>query len=210
MAFAAYATVPELKAWVTLSDNLDDVVMQSVLDSVSRWIDQYCGTHFWQDGTVGVPVARTFTACSNQCRCIDIDDLVSLSTLKTDEGGDGTFEVTWSASDYQLQDVNRPNGEPFTKIEAVASLTFPARTSPGTRADRIEVTGVWGWGAVPNPVKQACLLQASRMLKRRYSPEGVAGFGEFGLIRVSQSDRDVEALLSDYTRTSRTTGVLIA
>jgi hypothetical protein len=212
MAFAPYATRPEFKAWVVLNDTIDDVVMDECLAAASRWIDDYCDRHFWQDGTVGTPVARTFTPCSNGCRCIDIDDLVSVTTLKTDDAGDGTYETTWSASDFQLQPVNRPTGHPYTQVEAVGSLTFPARTAPGSRANRVEITGVWGWGAIPAPVHTACLIEASKELKRRFSPEGVAGFGEFGLVRISSKpvDPTVEQLLSPYTRTSRTTGVLVA
>lgn len=199
MAFAPYATRPEFEAWVQLTDQVDAAVMDSVLDSVTRWEDEYCDRHFWQDGTVGSPVARSFTPCY-QYR-LDIDDLVSVSTFKTDEAGDGTFETTWSVSDYQLHPVNRPTGRPYTKVETVAGRLFPLRYDHSTRGNRVEITGVWGWPAVPGPVKQACLIQASRELKRRYSPEGVAGFGEFGPVRIgSRLDPDVQLMLDPYRR----------
>lgn len=205
MAFTPYVTVPEFKAWITLTDNIDDVVMAGILESVTEWIDEACDRHFWQDGTVGSPVARTFTPCYSSK--LDIDDLVSVTTFKTDESGDGTFETTWSASDYQLLPVNRPTGRPYTKVETVAGRMFPIRYDTSTRANRVEITGVWGWTTVPAPVKQACLEQANRELKRRYSPEGVAGFGEFGLVRVSRAlDSDVARNLDPYKRH----GVLIA
>jgi hypothetical protein len=211
VAFTPYATLPEFEAWVGLNDQIDTTVIDDIRITVTRWIDDYTGTHFWQDGTVGVPVARTFAPCNCGCRVLDIDDLVSITTLKTDDAGDGTYETTWSAGDYQLQPVNRPHGEPFNKVEAVGTLTFPMRTVPGSRANRIEITGVWGWAAVPAPVKQACLIQGSRVLKRRYSPEGVSSFGDLGLVRVgSRLDPDVEQLLADYTTTARDTGILIA
>jgi hypothetical protein len=212
VAFAPYATLPEFKAWVTLTDTVDDVVLSECLVAASRWIDEYTDTHFWQDGTVGVPVARTYVSCDPGCRCIDLDDLVSISTLKTDDAGDGTFETTWSASDFQLQPVNRPTGHPFNRVEAIGSLTFPARTAPGSRANRVEITGVWGWAAVPAPVHTACQIEALKELKRRFSPEGVAGFGEFGLVRISSKpvDPTVEQMLKPYTKTDRTTGVLVA
>jgi hypothetical protein len=199
MAFAAYATIPELKAWVELGDTVDDVVMQGVLDSVSRWVDQYCDRHFWRDGGTGTEVARTFAACRSWR--VNIDDLVpgTITTLKTDASGDGTFETTWSASDYQLLPANRPNGEPFNAVEAVAGRLFPGRSTSGSRGNRIEITGIWGWTAVPAPVKQACLEMAARELKRRFSPEGVSGFGDLGLARVSsQLDPDVARNLNDY------------
>src|SRR5919106_6985528 len=102
MAFAPYATLPEFKAWVTLSDTVDDVVMSAVLESTSRWIDEYCDRHFWQDGATSSEVARSYA--SNCGRDLAIDDLVpgTITALKTDATGDGTFESTWAASDYQL------------------------------------------------------------------------------------------------------------
>lgn len=44
----------------------------------------------------------------------------------------------------------------------------------------------------PTPVTDAALLQASRLVKRRASPEGVAGMGDFGPVRVSVLDPDIE------------------
>jgi len=206
VAFAPYATLPEFKAWVTLTDNDDDVVMSDTLESVSRWIDQHCDRHFWRDGDTGSEAARAFAAT---CRySLHIDDLVpgSVTTFKTDEAGDGTYETTWAPSDYQLLPVNRPNGEPFDRVEAVASRLFPLR-APSRRANRVEITGVWGWPSVPDAVKQACLIQASRMLKRRFSPEGVSSFGDLGLVRVgTRLDPDVEQLLNPY----RSYAVLVA
>lgn len=44
----------------------------------------------------------------------------------------------------------------------------------------------------PSPVTDAALLQAARLVKRRASPEGVAGMGDFGPVRVSTMDPDIE------------------
>jgi hypothetical protein len=200
MAFASYVTLPEFKAWRLDSETTDDVVATSVLESVTRWVDEYCDRHFWQDGeeSPGDPVARTFTPCHSHM--LPIDDLVSVTTFKTDEGGDGTFETSRSVSDYQLQPVNQPTGRPYTKVEAVAGRLFPVRYDY-SRGNRVEITGVWGWPAVPDAVKQACLIQSHRVLKRRYSPEGVLGPSDFGAIRVgTRLDPDVEQLLNPYRR----------
>ena len=39
-------------------------------------------------------------------------------------------------------------------------------------------------------------MLASRLFRRRLSPEGVAGFGEFGAVRVIAQDPDIEALMT--------------
>jgi hypothetical protein len=44
-------------------------------------------------------------------------------------------------------------------------------------------------------VVEAILLMASRLYARRNSPEGVAGWGDLGVIRVVAADPDIEALL---------------
>lgn len=57
--------------------------------------------------------------------------------------------------------------------------------------------------ARPADVTEAILLIASRLYARRNTPEGVAGWGDLGVIRIIARDPDVEALLErhiDYDR----------
>jgi len=50
-----------------------------------------------------------------------------------------------------------------------------------------------------NDVQEAILLLASRLYKRRQSPEGVAGFGgEGGVIRILAGDPDVAELMERH------------
>jgi hypothetical protein len=48
----------------------------------------------------------------------------------------------------------------------------------------------------PETAEFAAKLQGARLVKRRASPEGVAGMGDFGPVRVVGLDPDVENLLS--------------
>ena len=45
-------------------------------------------------------------------------------------------------------------------------------------------------------VRQAVLMMTSRLFRRRLTPEGVAAFGEFGAVRVTTVDADIERLLT--------------
>jgi hypothetical protein len=201
MAFVPYATSDELLAWAQIPGLAKAAQVDLVLDATSRAVDEWCQRHFWQDGTVGVPVARTFVPCDRWR--LDLGPFNDLSTVvvpavATDEAGDGTFETTWLASDYQLVPVNRPTGRPYRKVEAIAGRPFPVRYGTG-RLDRVRVTGVWGWDAVPAEVKQATLIKATRLLTRMQSANGIAGVDAFGPIRVSRAeDGDVVALLDPY------------
>ena len=65
----------------------------------------------------------------------------------------------------------------------------------------VKVTTVFGWPAVPKAIEQATILQAARHFKRYDSPLGVAGFGDFGVVRVSRFlDADVQMLVEPYQR----------
>lgn len=49
---------------------------------------------------------------------------------------------------------------------------------------------------VPATLREAALLLTSRLFRRRLSPEGVAGFGDFGAVRVTTLDPDIEAMIT--------------
>lgn len=49
---------------------------------------------------------------------------------------------------------------------------------------------------VPENIREATRILASRLFRRRLSPEGVAGFGDFGAVRVISRDPDIAALIT--------------
>lgn len=51
---------------------------------------------------------------------------------------------------------------------------------------------------LPEDARQGILIATAKLLKRKDSPGGVEDFGEFGPVRVSRVDPDVEMLLSAY------------
>lgn len=202
-----YCTVEEAKDWIRISDTDDDGTIEALVSSASRWIDNYCNRQdhgFWLAPTA---IASTYTADNFWIVCVDpIGDTTGL-TVKTDEDGDGVFETTWSASDYQLWPVNadgmRPEARPWDEIRAVGSRLFPITYKYYVQhANKVQVTARWGWPQVPAAVKTATLMQASRWFKRRESPEGIVGNPDFGIVRVGyRLDPDIQLLLGEYRRT---------
>jgi len=77
----------------------------------------------------------------------------------------------------------------------------------------LEAAGAWVYdrvalSSVHRPeVAQAVLLLASRLFKRRLSPEGVASWDDLGVIRVLSRDPDVERLLEQHIDASWVWGV---
>jgi len=186
-----YASLSETKAALRITDSVDDSLLEMAVESASRLIDGYAYRYFYNAGTA----TRDFVASDSYLTIID--DLISLSELKTTDEI-GSEYVTWGSADYQLRPVNgKQDGlnVPYTSILSTDDLLFNIL---GEQA-LVRVTGVWGWSAVPIAVKQATIIQASRIYKRLDSPLGVAGFGDLGAIRVGRAlDPDVEQLVMPY------------
>ena len=197
-----YATRNQVKAALRIgtADTLDDDLIDNCVGAASRLIDGYCNRRFWQTGTAE---ARVYQA-EDSFYC-SIDDIAGTAlTLKTSSQSDGTFDVTWKVSDYQLEPLNG-NLDGLTwsydKIRAVGDYLFPTVNANYGEQALVQVTAVFGWPSVPEPVTQATIIQASRIFKRYDSPLGVAGFGDLGAIRVSRFlDPDMAQLVEPYRR----------
>jgi hypothetical protein len=197
-----YATRNQVKAALRIgtADTLDDDLIDNCVGAASRLIDGYCNRRFWQTGTAE---ARIFQA-EDSFYC-SIDDIAGTAlTLKSSTQADGTFDLTWSRSDYQLEPLNG-NLDGLTwsydKIRAVGDYLFPTVNANYGEQALVQVTAVFGWPAVPEPITQATIIQASRIFKRYDSPLGVAGFGDLGAIRVSRFlDPDMAQLVEPYRR----------
>ena len=107
------------------------------------------------------------TSCSSRI-------LISLTSLQTDEGGDRTYEYTWAATDYDLLPDNAAlTLEPYTVICTTpeGNYSFPVGIRKG-----VKIVGGWGYATlVPAQVREACLIQAARVFKRKDAPFGVTG-----------------------------------
>ena len=197
-----YATRNQVKAALRIgtADTLDDDLIDNCVGAASRLIDGYCNRKFWQSGTAE---ARVFQA-EDSFYC-SIDDIAGTAlTLKTSTQADGTFDLTWKVSDYQLEPLNG-NLDGLTwsydKIRAVGDYLFPTVNNNYGEQALVQVTAIFGWPSVPEPVTQATIIQASRIFKRYDSPLGVAGFGDLGAIRVSRFlDPDMAQLVEPYRR----------
>ena len=196
-----YATRNQVKAALRIgtADTIDDDLIDNCVGAASRLIDGYCNRRFWSNGTA----TRVYQA-EDSFYC-SIDDIAGTAiTLKTSSFADGNFDVTWKASDYQLEPLNG-NLDGLTwsydKIRAVGDYLFPTVNANYGEQALVQVTAVFGWPAIPEPVTQATIIQASRIFKRYDSPLGVAGFGDLGAIRVSRYlDPDMAQLVEPYRR----------
>lgn len=199
-----YISKDELKATLSIdgSDTFADPDLALAVSAASRAIDKVCGRRFWKDADANQARYYTpdlpFRDDSPAPEFLAIDDLVELTSFKVDADGDGAFETTWtSLVDFVLAPLNaQADGEPWTYVKLLSRLPRTERS--------VEVTGKFGWPAVPDQVKEAATILASKLAKRaREAPFGVAGIGyEGAAVRIARTDPDVCWLLEPLKKTA--------
>jgi hypothetical protein len=188
-----YCTLADVKAALRITDTIDDALIENSVNAASRMIDQYCNRYFYSTSANEV---RYFQA--NDGFMCWIDDAQSISEIKTSSTDPLIFDTTWESGDYQLLPANRwANGAyyPINAITATDNYLFPVWADIAL----VKVTGQFGWASVPDSIKFATIIQASRLFKRLESPLGVAGVSDLGIMRVGSSiDGDVAQLINPF------------
>ena len=201
-----YCGMEEFKSRNSISSlsTADDYEISAAIQVASGWINRYCGTHFYQ-----VTEARTYAVWD--IYSMPIDQIVpgSITAFQLDYDGDGVFETSWTeGTNYQVLREGETYNQNYAGIDrpfdfvrvilggptTVAGGQFFPFVWPFTHNDRVKITGTWGWQQVPPEVTQACLIMATQLFKEKDSPWGMAGVGDLGVIRTSQSPFLVELL----------------
>jgi len=193
----AYCTLSDLKTSLGIDDIQDDTSLEAAIMAASRMVDDYTGRFFYKDGTTGAPVTRYYTA--QDWWTTNVDDIIHISEIATDDNFDQLYTTVWATSDYMVEPVNNPRrGWPWTRLLAIGAYIFPFNLPQSVR-----VKGVWGWSSVPYEVQMATKIQAARLFVRRQSPFGIAGSPDIGTVRLgSRLDPDVEVLLRPFRKVS--------
>jgi hypothetical protein len=196
-----YATLAEFREHMGDTGTvLTAAVAERAITAASRAIDKHCGyphRKFWLDASATAKRYRPDDPYE-----VWVHDIGSTTDLviATDTTGDASFATTWDSADYQLEplDADAEGDAAFAwwRIVAVDEKTFPvSRYRPTLR-----VTARWGWAAVPDDVKLACLIKAGSLFERRNSPNGIHAVDGFGAVRVNRYDPDVLELLGPFQR----------
>lgn len=181
-----YITLTEAIDYIGRNETRDTAELEDIVTSTSRLIDSYCGRHFFQT----TKTRRFDSADGYNIELGPMNDLVSITTLAFDSNDDGTFDTTVPSTAYQLLPTDAtsrgPGPVPYTAVRLLnTGNVFPPSPAGSGRTGLIAITGVWGWPGVPLEIKQACRIMVAEIAKLADAPLGVAGFGEFGVVRVS-------------------------
>lgn len=191
-----YATRDELKTQMGIEadDTTRDTLLDKALKSASRGIDRATGRRFWLDSTLTPRTYRLHARVvreedGNVLLVDDIGDTTGMTVESASTGGGAFTAITG----YEMTPDNA-----LIDGYAITGLLRP-NSIWGTAFTRIRVTAKFGWPTVPDDIAEACLIQASRLYKRKDSPEGIIGSAEWGVRNLSRRDPDVWALIEPYT-----------
>lgn len=197
-----YIELEQLKSTAELTGtSFADQDLLIAIGAASRAIDFATGRRFWLDaGTANV---RVYTPeLSGMLR---IDDLAALTSVKVARTSSGVFDETWAnGTEFVLEPRNAAaDGKPWEYL----SLRPYGNTNVGyygfpVYPNSVEITGQFGWPAVPDDIRVYASIIATKLTKRmREAPFGIAGIGFDGAaVRIARTDPDVAPGLVNYSR----------
>ena len=196
-----YATLSEVKAAARITDSIDDSLLETAIESSSRDIDAYTERVFFNTGATAV----TRIYIPENIFLLETDDIISVTSIKSDTTGEGGFDQTWATTDYQLEPLNGIVGgiaTPFTRVRAVGDYLWPIYEPRDINAGQasVQIVARFGFASIPSAIKQATILSSLRAYKRYESPTGVLGFSDMGVVRIGRLDPDVARLIDPYRK----------
>jgi hypothetical protein len=187
-----YVSVEELREVLGISDTERDGLLLRAATAASRQVDRHCGRRFWMDETATARVInpRRREVCDADGAHLLVPDIGDDEGLVVETGSAAGGWTTLATGAYELEPTDAlDQGQPVTQL-----LRLGGRWSGGA-GYRARITVRWGWPSIPDVAVQATTIQAARLFKRKDSPEGVMGSAEWGAIRLSRVDPDVQGLL---------------
>jgi len=192
-----YGTLASFKLRQDISDTGDDALIEGYIEAISRKIDELTWTRFH---TTAADETRYYVAKDSEYLPIP-DRIVSITTLKTDNDNDGTYENTWTVStDYHLWPYNAAlQSKPYYAIETAynGNYSFPKNVRKG-----VQIVGKFGWTTAPLEIQEACYLGATRLMRRQDTPLGVSAAAAVGQLAVQveslTTDPDFMALVAPF------------
>lgn len=128
-----YANLTDIKRTLGITGSGSDAALVVLAEAICRAIDDECGRHFYAE------TATRYYDGDGGAKLWLTDDLLTVTTLKTDDDGDGTYENTLAITDYWLWP---DNTNPKRRIDINPEGDFASFPS-GRR--RVQLVGIWGY-----------------------------------------------------------------
>ncbi len=190
-----YVTLEEIKnSQELVGVSFADYDAMKALGAASRAVENITGRP-----TFGTSVGTRYYTPTRE-RWVSIDDLLTVSSVATDQDGDGAFETAWTQnSHYVLEPLNNAAiGWPYDELRVHPHGGLYLPCWPRSLA----VAGTFGWPSVPEDVYAATMIIATQTVKRmREAPFGVVGFGIDNIaVRIAKTDAQICMFLDPYVK----------
>ena len=194
-----YAVLEDVKyrMGVPISDTSQDSQLESIIETASRDIERECGGRWFYAATQ----TRVYTP--NDWMHLEVDDLLSVTSINFDYNGDLVYETTLASTDYYLAPPNAPYEAIPQPYSYVYLPWFAHYRYPVGLPFSVQIVGSWGFNsgastACPRQIREATIRQAMRLRKRDEATLGITGSSEFGVSTVVAVDPDIKRLLDGF------------
>jgi hypothetical protein len=196
----AYSDAATYRAVIDKTDTGEDAEILVDLTAVSRWLEQELGTFFTRDAA---DVARDIIVPrTGPSLLLDAPLSAAPTSVQVDTNNDGVVDTTYAATDYRLLPLNADKGpepRPYDELLIVEDWSTRPQWQEG---QLVRVTGRWGWPAVPEAIKRACIHLTA--ILRLETPRVQTQITDIG--QVVQTSREARGIIADLYRRYRAYG----
>lgn len=192
----AYVTLATFKAYLEnqRTGTNNDNRLQAALDAAHQGIDDYLGRPM-----VVASTSSTRSYAPDGDELLVIHDCTTITTV-TENGATLT-----AGTDYQAEPLNNLTDAgatwPYWQLRRLNGYGWYC-TASNYGAVTVTVNASWGWQAIPYPVVEACKMLAKDIAGARELRGDVAGFTDFGAVRIRQNAQ-IATLLGPYRKVQK-------
>lgn len=170
-------SVADWRAWKNAPTDPADAVIQAGIEAAEEAIAIHCGRGFI---VASGSTTRVFAPTSDHSTTLEIDDATAVTVVA--EGGS-----TIAATGYQLEPLNGRDlagaPTPYTRVRLLGATWNPTYSSEAS----VSVTATFGWATLPYRYTEAVKILSADLIDNRDVRNGVAGFAEFGAVRIREN-----------------------
>jgi len=201
-----YVDKNDVKNRIGLSGAGQDDNIDNAINAASRQIDAICDRYFYQDSAVNI---KYYTPTNGFYLFTDDISTTTGLIVQLDTTDNGTYDTTLTLNtDFILKPnnpkINRITGEttyywPYTELEILATRSSERFDNLIQR--NVKITAKFGWSSIPDAIKEATIIQATRLWKRKDTPFNIFGNEQTGQQELfSKMDPDAKELIKGYIK----------
>ena len=141
----AYVSLAEVKQVMDIGTDVNDTLITRLIPWATQTLDNLTGRSFLNLGEF----SKTLAGGGDSL--LSIPDLISLSMVEVRSSPSEDFETVENKY-VLLEPSDKPSDRPYTGAYLIPGSSW--RVWPNA-LQTVRLTGVWGWSAIPAPIKEA-------------------------------------------------------